>query len=164
VRFLGDAEHGVSEIDIVESNWKTPFMAISHVWADGLSNKDHNSLPRCQLSLLRDRIDALFTGGSAIQGPLAKRSHHLFWIDTLYIPLRQEYESERRLAIASLNKIYRRADKVLVLNPELGKFSCNVSNQELSIRIASAPWWRRLWNFPEGVFANELWFQSLEVL
>jgi hypothetical protein len=159
VMFSSDAGRGVSEINIVESNWNTPFVAISHVWADGLGNKDHNSLPRCQLSLLRDRIDALFKGESKIQGPLAEHSIRLFWIDALCVPVRPEYKRERRLAIASLNKIYRRADKVLVLNAELGKFSCNVSDQELSIRITSAPWWRRLWTFPEGVFANELWFQ-----
>jgi Heterokaryon incompatibility protein (HET) len=158
IRYSREAEYGASQIEIVTYGRNTSFVAISHVWADGLGNTEGNSLPTCQLSLLKDQVDTLFKSQSlTIQQPLVEDKDHLFWIDTLCVPTQPE--RERCLAIASLRDIYRRANKVLVLNAELGKVSCNVSDQELSIRIASAPWWRRLWTLQEGALANELWFQ-----
>lgn len=39
-------------IEIVESSPKKPYVALSHVWADGMGNPHANSLPACQLAYL----------------------------------------------------------------------------------------------------------------
>ena len=41
---------GDLSVDIVSSQPKCRYVALSHVWADGLGNSYGNALPRCQLS------------------------------------------------------------------------------------------------------------------
>jgi hypothetical protein len=36
-----------------------PYVAISHVWADGMGNPERNALPTCQLLKIKDLVDAL---------------------------------------------------------------------------------------------------------
>jgi hypothetical protein len=76
----------------------TPYVAISHVWADGLGNPASNGLPRCQLdklfALLGDLINPStfasirFKKSSTIQRALWNRtSRRYFWMDTFCIPV-----------------------------------------------------------------------------
>lgn len=47
------------------STWSTKsYVAVSHVWAQGLGNPIDNALPTCQLSALKRRLDALGTSVS----------------------------------------------------------------------------------------------------
>lgn len=67
--------HAGATVDIPVSD--VTFVAISHVWADGLGNPSANKLPQCQLSRLQGLVDNMVP---AHQRPMP------FWIDTLFIP------------------------------------------------------------------------------
>jgi hypothetical protein len=47
------------EIKIVKKGSSKPYVAISHIWADGLGNPRGNSLPHCQLEFLDKRARLL---------------------------------------------------------------------------------------------------------
>lgn len=47
------------DMELRARNFNTVYVAISHVWADGLGNPRENALPTCQISKLRERLSAL---------------------------------------------------------------------------------------------------------
>ncbi|RKL25998.1 hypothetical protein BFJ72_g13889 [Fusarium proliferatum] len=84
-----------------------PYVAISHVWSEGMGNPRQNALPRCQLSNLQY---------SASQSCPDLDNVH-FWIDTLCIPV--NCEEERKREIKKMASIYSGAEKVVVLDKSL---------------------------------------------
>ncbi len=135
-----------------------PYVAISHIWADGLGNPKKNAMPRCQLVLLQERVNAVCTSNEAVKSLQGMKSPNVpFWIDTLCVPA-QECE-EKRLAIASMALIYKEAEIVLVIDKELESIGSDSTVLEISVRIAMSSWWTRLWTLQEGAFAKELQFQ-----
>lgn len=149
----------LQNIDLESQNPNSPYVALSHIWANGLGNPKENSLPQCQLGLLQERVNALYTTRSSHVNTLETSSQDIpFWIDTLCVPAQQASE-EKATAIASMAKIYKEADKVLVIDSDLEAASCDSPVVEISTRIAISSWWTRLWTLQEGMFAKELWFQ-----
>ncbi|KAI4157942.1 MAG: hypothetical protein L6R39_000574 [Caloplaca ligustica] len=130
-----------------------PFVAFSHVWADGLGNARANSLPQCQLQRLGKYTEGLSrTLGSNLEhAPL-----HL-WIDTLGVPLARE---RRKMALKSLPRAYEKSTCCLVLDSVLLHLPVSVSIEELCMRLVFSTWSRRLWTFQEGVLTwDRLFFQ-----
>ncbi len=80
-----------------------PYVAISHVWSDGLGNPNHNSLPFCQIKRLQELVQ------ESTGKPLP------FWIDTICVPLEERLRGK---AIANMAKVYRSAAAVLVLTAQ----------------------------------------------
>ncbi|KIX05180.1 uncharacterized protein Z518_06052 [Rhinocladiella mackenziei CBS 650.93] len=125
-----------------------PYVCISHVWADGLGNPRENSIPACQLVRLQRLVNELYT--------LEERPVP-FWLDTLCVPRRNRF---RRMAIVAMAKIYRQADKVLVLDSSLLQASTAVSPPlELHVRLMTSRWAQRLWTFHEAALAEQLYYQ-----
>ena len=62
---------------LVEAGQNSRYVAISHVWSDGLGNLRDNSLPRCQLFRLSHLVSRLLVERCSID---------LFWLDTICIP------------------------------------------------------------------------------
>ena len=62
-------------IEVQPWDGSKPFVAISHVWADGLGNPNANALPRCQMQSLDNMIRSL-TGRIDIP----------FWLDMICVP------------------------------------------------------------------------------
>ncbi len=123
------------------------YVAISHVWADGRGNAKENSLPRCQLRYIQNAVNELYES----------RHHPVpFWIDTLCVPLLKPL---RKLSIHQMQKIYREADKVLVLDASLECTTIDASPEECLTRIQVSPWMQRLWTLQEGIFAKNLYFR-----
>lgn len=62
-------------VQSINKNWATDkgrYVAISHIWADGLGDPNSNAMPRCQLRLLQARVDALYaTDTSGTLSPIA---------------------------------------------------------------------------------------------
>ena len=133
------------------SSRSAKFVAISHIWSDGFGNPIANTLPLCQMQLLKKRVAALYEGTAATIP---------FWIDTLCVPVDPNL---RKRAITQMKDVYEYADKVLILDAELLNVTLPDGAAwdvtECLLRLCSSNWWRRLWTLQEGVKAREIYFQ-----
>ena len=118
------------------------YVAISHVWSDGLGNPHANSLPLCQLLRLQELVNNLYPN---------KSEQTWFWIDTICVPLTPAL---RNIAIRRMADVYQNANLVLVLESSLMTSTINASNTETLARIKCSSWSRRLWTFQEGILAR----------
>lgn len=119
-----------------------PYMAISHVWADGLGNPSANSLPSCQLTRLGNMLDRFSEDG--------KRP--LVWLDTLCCPVNL---GGKLLALAQMKRTYAKATGTLILDSSLYNYEGkDLSAAELHARILTSGWMRRLWTLQEGALAS----------
>ena len=131
-----------------ESEYNNQYVAISHVWSEGLGNPHENSLPLCQLERIQSLVNKVYADGSYIVP---------YWIDTICVPLEEEW---KRLAIARMDRTYAEADVVLVLDNSLQRISSKQTDStELSARIAHATWVTRLWTYQEGKLSRSLRIQ-----
>jgi hypothetical protein len=138
-------------LEVQRSNSHQPYVAVSHVWMDGMGNQDGNALPRCQLRRLQRLVNSLY--GEAQTEPIP------FWIDTLCVP--REPRESRDKAINNMAAIYQNADKILVLDANLFTnplASCRTNHTEIFMRILSTNWIRRLWTLLEGALGKSLYF------
>ncbi|KAK4031246.1 hypothetical protein C8A01DRAFT_51599 [Parachaetomium inaequale] len=143
------------------------YIAISHVWSDGLGNPQANSLPQCQLAYLARSIKRLmppmpdFTRGLVGIPPLnmaidAKNmaitwsSTEWFWLDTLCIPVGADARSItlKSKAINQMAAIYAGAHQVLVLDSVMQAFT-----------LSALAWLGRCWTYQEGALAWSLQVQ-----
>ncbi|KIX03171.1 uncharacterized protein Z518_06722 [Rhinocladiella mackenziei CBS 650.93] len=144
----------------VPSGHLLPYIAISHVWSQGLGNRRSNSLPLCQLRRLQRFVDALVP---------QERRPVPFWIDTICVPLEP---TARDAAIKAMRIVYRDAIAVLAVDSTLTEFdlssvsggNCGQSSLqtwqvEILMRIKAAPWAQRLWTYHEACLAQQLYFQ-----
>ncbi|KAJ7124465.1 hypothetical protein C8R44DRAFT_148489 [Mycena epipterygia] len=132
---------------LVRSAGDFAYVAISHVWADGLGSTTEEGLPGCQIQRLAHLAGKLVPDGA-------------FWQDGLCIPGQKEH---RNRAIAFMKETYADADKVLVLDEGL-RTSCSLSTpkEECLLRIATSGWMQRVWTLQEGMLARELHFQLMD--
>lgn len=139
-------------IILVEADPSVSYVAISHVWSDGLGNTKRNDLPRCQLLRLSKMIRNL-------------PGHHSdilhFWVNTICVPPNAaRLEGAQLLALGLMPKTYEDATAVLVLDSWLLSTPCNGrSDIENITRIFSSAWNSRLWTYQEGALAKVLYFQ-----
>lgn len=147
-----------SSIGMPIKGWN--LVAFSHVWSDGLGNRETNALPACQLKRLQDLANGLYS----------QRSHPVpFWIDTLMIPIVPSNLTGEEKHIASLGKkvalrnmewVYKGASKVLVLDSTLYDLdTAGMSSEERGARIMTSTWSRRLWTLQEGCMKDRTFFQ-----
>jgi hypothetical protein len=128
------------EITLIVVDNTNDYVAISHVWSDGLGNVRQNSLPLCQLRRLHIFISE------------ALGDHPLLWINTLCVPLVRKY---RDLALILLGEVYERTSIVLVLDSDLLQVSAEQSSiEEKLLRICMSGWMWRLWTLKEGVLGG----------
>lgn len=131
------------------------FVAISHVWSDGLGPSDGKGLPICQLTRIRDTL----MKNSDLEGPDLKGLP--FWIDSLCIPMRPDIRSK---AFQMMGEIYSQAYTVLVLDSTLRSASVHTSQLDAIIRINTGIWCTRMWTLPEGVQARNVHFDFVDGL
>ncbi|KIW71824.1 hypothetical protein PV04_00056 [Phialophora macrospora] len=152
-------------IQVVRSTTSTPYIAISHIWADGLANKEANSLNACKLRELHDVVQALpmsaTTPDSANRdsSPVERGDQcPLIWLDTLCCPVAPK--EDKKLALTKIHQVYKQASSVLVLESSLRSYStASMDTLEVLARIFTSRWLRRLWTLEEGALAKRLWFQ-----
>ena len=132
-------------LEIIPSQTGSQYVALSHVWADGLGNPYANTLPRCQLlrllSLLQ-RSNMPLDSGDCDQ-------ELLLWCDTLCCPVKPSVAKTR--ALVQMKRTYQEATMVLVLDASLQLFNGDLlTPEEMCTRISSSGWTRRLWTLQEG--------------
>ena len=163
-------------VDIVASRPTSHYVALSHVWADGLGNAQANALPRCQLSNLGKVVQDLEVAARCqksrdhrIQDQdedlgeegAEENEEMLLWCDTLCCPVQPK--EAKHLALEYMYETYRNAACVLVLDASLRRHKVeSLDIDEVSMRICTSPWMRRLWTLQEGALpavTHRLWFQ-----
>ena len=161
---------GELTVDIVPSRPTSRYVALSHVWADGLGNPYANAMPSCQLSDIAKLVQELNTAARSLDAQdhrvagkdvEEKEEELLLWCDTLCCPVQSR--EAKNLALEYMYQTYQKATHVLVLDASLKR--CDMENLEIdetSMRILTSPWMRRLWTLQEGALpavTNRLWFQ-----
>ncbi|KAG8667824.1 hypothetical protein FPOAC1_012663 [Fusarium poae] len=167
-----DPDDDQAEIELIEAKPGTKYVAISHVWSDGLGNTSENAIPRCQLRRLSQYVRDI-------------RSNHgcyvYFWLDTICIPpdktcgckcvsvescapcWGRQLEAAQNISLGLMRKTYEDADVVLVLDSWILETTCEgKSHVETLLRIFTSSWTRRLWTYQEGFLAKVLHFQFLD--
>ncbi|KAK6524098.1 hypothetical protein TWF694_005761 [Orbilia ellipsospora] len=134
------------------------YVAISHVWSDGLGNDNvTNWMHRCQITRIQGLVDKLYNpSAKSLEGTVG------FWMDTLCIPVGDHNKQTRKRAIGHMANIYRRSDKVLVLDSSILPLSTAASITEKYIAIHLSNWHHRLWTLQEGQLGKSLYFQLKE--
>ncbi|KAF2998726.1 hypothetical protein E8E14_000200 [Neopestalotiopsis sp. 37M] len=133
---------------------RTTYTAISHVWIDGLGNRQENGIPECRLRELSTFLSDMQHGNDASS---------LFWMDTFCIPAKAiagsaAFKSLKSKAIQQMDSIYSKAAKVLVLDRELMSTRSGDTDTCLARVIVSA-WMSRSWTLQEGLLAQECHFR-----
>jgi Heterokaryon incompatibility protein (HET) len=155
IRVSRSAGQVTPHLDVVDSPLESSptYVALSHVWSDGLGNLHANALPTCQILHLSSLFSDLYP---------EEDESVLFWLDTICVPYCLDETGRRRVAIGRMRQSYRNADIVLVLDAELKASSSDCTSEELLMRITCSGWMRRLWTLQEGVLAQNLYFQFSE--
>ena len=134
-------------VELVSSQATSRYIALSHVWADGLGNPDENALPRCQLEFLRRIIKEYY------EDVLPEEfGGVLLWCDTLCCPVQPGKAKD--IALAQMKKTYLEAARVLVLDASLAIHDIKTMDLYAAcIRIFNSRWTSRLWTLQEGALA-----------
>ena len=134
-------------VELVSSQATSRYIALSHIWADGLGNPHENALPRCQLDFLRRTIKEYY------EDVLPEEfAGVLLWCDTLCCPVQPGKAKD--IALAQMKQTYLKAARVLVFDTSLAKQDIKTMDlYEACIRIVNSRWTRRLWTLQEGALA-----------
>ncbi|VUC30630.1 unnamed protein product [Clonostachys rosea] len=158
------------KLNVTRMTNKTSYITFSHVWSDGLGNPASNSLPRCQINKLARYIKELEPPKLAPQQAVVnmgylkmdfrrmtrtlETSH--FWLDTLCIPVGEQYFDLKMKAINQMAAIYAGASQVLILDSNMEQLSLDgpgVEACEILARMCVAPWMGRSWTFQEAAIS-----------
>jgi len=143
-------------IQVVESKpSREKYVALSHIWADGLGNSEINTLPRCQLIQMRNLVGNLYKQTSQGRVPL-------IWVDTICCPVGPPHGKlkDKIMALTKIKSVYENAEHVLVLDRGLQSYNLkDMGIVEAVLRVLTCCWNRRLWTLQEGALAKSLYFQ-----
>ncbi|KAF2153611.1 hypothetical protein K461DRAFT_278415 [Myriangium duriaei CBS 260.36] len=149
---IKDTADGGLALHLEERGRNSKYVAVSHVWADGLGNPNRNGLPKCQLKRLKDILKVL-------AGKLEEnRAEPLFWIDTLCIPVDVARGQLRMKSINRMDSIYAEAEAVLALDAELMATDSR-SIENCLARVVTSAWMGRSWTCQEAILAKRIFFQ-----
>ncbi|CAF9921558.1 MAG: hypothetical protein GOMPHAMPRED_002320 [Gomphillus americanus] len=147
---LVDKQNDGFRIKVTSSHLNQIYIAISHVWSDGLGNPKTNTLLRCQVLMLDACVRRVLE-------KLQPGSPPMFWIDTICVPLRPQETRDK--AIGKMHQVYADAEVVLVIVKDIMCTPLPKTNQERAVRICQSKWFKRLWTMQEGALAKVLGFQ-----
>lgn len=121
---------------VVARDSSTQYIAISHVWADGLGNAQRNTLRECQVSYLYHRLKSFQDSSNRANRDL------LIWIDTLCC--RIEPPDVKTEALALMRETYAETEHMLVLDAELEQTDyASLDYLGILARVSTSTWIRR---------------------
>ncbi|KAL4903027.1 hypothetical protein BDW74DRAFT_55972 [Aspergillus multicolor] len=124
----GSGQCSSFDVKVVDTSSIPTYVAIPHVWSDGMGNTKGNTLPLCLWEYLQNRAQRLYPQHP---GPVP------FWIDTICVPRER---TMRDKAIRGLMRVYQAAEKVLVIDKSIQCLSLATSSPfELLFRMAVSP-------------------------
>ncbi|KXT10268.1 hypothetical protein AC579_6608 [Pseudocercospora musae] len=159
----------------------TRYVALSHLWADGIGNPHGNTIYQCQLEKIVERValaDAAISRISVVDGlvgnlpglrrrllksQLSKlpRGYVVnFWLDALCVPVvLPEHDTRRTLslrlkALSNLPLTYSMASGVLAIDQELDHITPAMDEAEVTARIAVSGINTRCWTYHEATFGR----------
>ncbi|KAG2068779.1 hypothetical protein BDR04DRAFT_1102676 [Suillus decipiens] len=141
-----------SDVNVSSNSNVCRYVAISHVWSQGLGNPAENTLPICQLSQIQQMVDDLFADRGVDE-------HVPFWMDTLCVPVGENLKEFREKCIIRMRTIYEQATAVLVLDVGMQEVSSSSPIFDRAIAVFQSAWWRRLWTYQDGVLAKQLYIR-----
>lgn len=171
---------GILQPEVVKFRSDLQYVALSHVWSGGLGNVEANSMFSCQLRKIHDLLRTIQDNGDddldrdrgprklqgskrdvkEVLGIPIKRQPVLLWIDTLCVPVGQQYVAMRQKAIAQMAQIYVQAQCVLVLDPELPQFTFRgLSREQIFASVLCSAWNSRSWTLQEACMARVFYVQ-----
>ncbi|OCH84933.1 hypothetical protein OBBRIDRAFT_807893 [Obba rivulosa] len=113
----------------------TPYVAVSHVWADGLGSTTEGGFPTCQVRRLAVLARELVPGGA-------------FWMDALCVPADKPM---RKRAIGLMGQTYGKAELVLVIDSGIRKCSVRAHLKQKQLWVFTSGWMQRLWTLQEAM-------------
>lgn len=131
------------KVEKVTKDSKEIYVAVSHVWSDGLRGSTKDGLPTCQL----ERIDKWVR-------EIAPKGDGAFWVDAICIP-----DDKRDEGIRLMGKTYKGAAKVLVIDAGIRGLSIKAPHEKKLLRILTSVWMQRLWTLQEAIYAKEMVFE-----
>ena len=152
-------EEGKISMKVEKALPGTPYVAISHVWADGLGNSQANAIPTCQLNgllLSLRQIQRYYVKNNKgnLTGDLMP-----FWLDTLCIPVDPKHKHLRDFSIQKMHHIYKESYCALVLDLDFAKMVRETQVCEVLARLLLSGWITRLWTFQEGSTPSKLFIR-----
>ena len=145
------------EIITLTKQWEdsTPYVAISHVWADGRGSCSEQGLPSCQIHAIKKAARDAYRKihNEDIDIP--------FWIDSLCVPFNSAL---RRTAIGLMARTYSSASVVLVFDEGIEQIMSSDPIHEKMFVIFISTWVQRLWPLQEMMLADELVFRLADGL
>lgn len=124
------------------------YVALSHVWADGLGSPNSNSIFQCQLVRIARHIGRLEATEAC--GELG------IWVDALCVPAGSNNSHAREVSIAKMHQIYKEAYAVITMDADLLGLEASPSFEELGIRLHMSAWSSRSLTYPESALNNRL--------
>ncbi|KAH7078404.1 hypothetical protein FB567DRAFT_533844 [Paraphoma chrysanthemicola] len=160
---VGSDSTALPKVRVHSRSRESKYVAISHVWMDGMGNPKANSLPVCQINSLHANLLALQGFLDMDKGPI------LFWMDTLCIPVGREEMLLRLIQVDKMASIYKGAVTSLVLDAELmatvAGTDTDPSSRRLSVetraRLSCSVWMSRCWTLQEGELPPTITVQYL---
>ncbi|KAJ9603796.1 hypothetical protein H2200_011982 [Cladophialophora chaetospira] len=147
-------------LEVGRASPDSPYLAISHVWTDGLGNPINNGLPLCELVQLQCRVSGASPENQKVPTSNLPSFDSLwskwFWMDTLCVPVHPESKHLRKQAITKMRQIYADAEGVLVLDSGLLRHREAEDHVRMMIRILLSSWCSRLWTMQESLLAKKV--------
>jgi hypothetical protein len=154
-------QSNIGKIELIKYDSHVRYIAISHVWSDGLGCQDQvNALPQCQLDLLDERLKDFRSSQTMKDPSWWFTGKPIYFIDSLCLPVGRENQRSRNLGIARLARTFAQAHCVFVLDWELQQIAHRILPPvQQFAHISCAAWSGRCWTLCEAVLAREIFVQ-----
>ena len=166
--FKYETQSGILKVDSMSTSFDESYAVFSHVWSDGFGNPRKNSINKCVLELFAGLFEEVraqrttYSSGRNIDTSF--QDPELFWIDTLAIPVGEEWQTEKKKAIAQMHDIYSHAEYTIVLDKGLMDKQSGDGHTTPAFMITLSAWISRLWTLQEAILSQNLYFNFSNVI